>query len=70
MSTHNLCFEKNKKKDQNFSAENFQFLKLKNSLSIAWASFGKVRLKCSYQLEVIFPARLDKVHQIILPLLF
>ena len=30
---------KKKKKYQNISAENFQFLKLKKSLFIAWASF-------------------------------
>ena len=35
-TTHNLCFEQ---KYQKFSAENFQFLKLKKSMFIAWASF-------------------------------
>ena len=34
--THNLCFEQ---KYQNFSAENFQFLKLIKSLFITWACF-------------------------------
>ena len=34
---------KNKKKYQNFSVENFQFLKLKKSLFIAWASFRNVK---------------------------
>ena len=32
-------WSKNKKKYQKFSAENFQFFKLKKSLFIAWASF-------------------------------
>ena len=34
-----LCFEQKQEKYQNFSVENFQFLELKKSLFIAWASF-------------------------------
>ena len=40
--THNLCFEQKLEKCQKFSAEIFQFLKLKKSLFIAWASFRNV----------------------------
>ena len=40
--THNLCFEQKYEKYQIFSAENFQFLKLKKSLFIAWAIFRNV----------------------------
>ena len=36
---HNLCFEQKLEKYPNFSAKHFQFLKLKNSLYIAWVSF-------------------------------
>ena len=35
--THNLCVEQ-QEEYQNFSHENFQVLKLKESLFIAWAS--------------------------------
>ena len=42
MCALNLCFEQKYKKYQNFSAENFQFLTLKKSLFIAWASFRNV----------------------------
>ena len=43
-----MFFCKNKKKCQKFSAANFQFLKLKKSLCIAWAIFpinssGRIR---------------------------
>ena len=37
--THNLCFEEKYKK---FSDKKLQFLKLKNSLYIAWACFRNV----------------------------
>ena len=43
MCTHNLCFEQKQEKYENFSAENFQFLKLKKSLFIAWACFHNVK---------------------------
>ena len=42
--THNLCFEQKLEKYQNFSTENFQFLKLKKSLYIACACFRDVSL--------------------------
>ena len=35
-STHNLCFGAKIRKIYKFSADNFQFLKLKKSLFIAW----------------------------------
>ena len=37
--THNLCFEQKLEKYQKFPTDNFQFLKLKKSLYIAWAVF-------------------------------
>ena len=39
MCTHNLRFEQKQEKYQLFSAEFFQFLKLKNLCLLYWASF-------------------------------
>ena len=43
MCTHSLCFEqKYEKYKKKISAENFQFLKIRKYLFIAWASFRNV----------------------------
>ena len=62
--THTLCFEQNQEKYQNFSAENFQFLKLKKSLYIAWATFrNEIKLTgipfCSYYNTLVY---VEEIH--------
>ena len=52
--THYLCFEQKYEKHQILSAENFQFLKLKKYLYIAWASFRNTCTLFKYTDIVVF----------------
>ena len=56
VTTASDVLSKNKKNIIFFSAENFQFLNLKQSLIIAWASFRNVTSTCPCKIQRLFTA--------------